>query len=58
MEGTPSQNSSYLAGMLFIYISFKLVEILDFDCLVLSCCFFFMLNKVLNVVDCVMNDTV
>jgi len=42
---------------LFVYILFKLVEILDFDGLVFKCCFF-MLNRILNIVDCVLNDIV
>ena len=40
--------------VLFVYILFKLVEILDFDGLVFKC--FFMLNILLNIVDCVLND--
>ena len=43
--------------VLFVYILFKLVEILDFDGLVFKCCFF-MLNRLLNVVDRVLNDIV
>jgi len=46
---------SVLYIVLFVYILFKLVEILDFDGLVFKCCFF-MLNKLLNVVDRVLND--
>jgi len=42
--------------VLFAYILFKLVEILDFDGLIFNC--FFMLNKLLNVVDHVLNDIV
>jgi len=41
--------------MLFVYILFKLVKILDFDGLVFKC-YFFMLNRPLNVVDHVLND--
>jgi len=43
--------------VLFVYIFFKLVKILDFDGLVFKC-YFFMLNKILNIVDCVLNDIV
>jgi len=48
VEGTWSQYSIFLDGMLcvlyivfFVYILFKLVEILDFDGLVFKCCFFY-----------------
>jgi len=40
-----------------VYILFKLVEILYFDCLIFKC-YFFMLNRITNIVDCVMNDIV
>jgi len=43
--------------VLLVYILFKLVEILDFDGLVFKC-FFFMLNRILNIMDCVLNDIV
>jgi len=43
--------------VLFVYILFKLVEILDFNGLVFKC-FFFMLNRLLNVVDHILNDIV
>ena len=52
-----SHYSISLAGMLFVYILFKLVEILDFYGLVFKCCFFY-INKLLNVVDHVLNDIV
>ena len=69
MEGTWSQYSISLVGMLcvyivlfiyilccFVYILF-IVKILDFNGLVFKCCFF-VLNRLLNVVDRVLNDTV
>jgi len=40
---------------LFVYILFKLVEILGFDDLVLKS-YFFMSNRLLNVVDHFLND--
>ena len=43
--------------IVFVYIFFKLVKILVFDGLVFKC-YFFMLNKILNIVDCVLNDIV
>jgi len=43
--------------VLFVYILFKLVKILDFDDLVFKCCFF-MLNRLLNVVGRVLNPTI
>jgi len=42
---------------LFVYILFKFVEILGFDDLVLKC-FFFMSNRLLNVMDHFLNDIV
>jgi len=56
VEGMWSHYLISLAGMLFVYILFKLVEILDFDGLVFKC--FFMLNRLLNVVDHILNDIV
>jgi len=47
----------YLYIVLFVYILFKLIKILDFDGLTFKC-YFFMLNKILNIVDCVLNDIV
>ena len=43
--------------VLFVYILFKIVKLLDFDGLIFKCCFF-MLIKLLNVVDRVWNDIV
>jgi len=40
VEGTRSDYSIYLVGMLFVYILLKLVEILDFDNLVFKCFFY------------------
>ena len=42
--------------VLFVCILFKLVKILYFEYLVFKC-YFFMLNKILNIVDRVLNDT-
>ena len=42
---------------LFVYILFKFVEILGFDDLVLKC-YFFMSNRLLNIVDHFLNDIV
>ena len=42
---------------LFVYILFKFVEILSFDDLILKC-YFFMSNKLLNIVDNFLNDIV
>jgi len=42
--------------VLFVYILFKFVKILDFDGLIFKCCFFFMLITLLNVMDRVWND--
>jgi len=42
---------------LLVYILFKFVEIFDFDDLVVKC-YFFMSNKILNVVDHIWNDIV
>ena len=39
---------------LFVYILFKFVEILDFDDLLLKC-YFFMPNKLLNILDHFLN---
>ena len=46
----------YILGCLFIL--FKFVEILGFDDLVLKCYFFFMSNRLLNIVDHFLNDIV
>jgi len=56
-EGTWSQYSISLAGMLFVYILFNFVKILDFDGLKFKV-LFFMLITLLNVVDRVWNDIV
>ena len=57
-EGTWSQYSISLAGMLFVYILFKFVKILDFDGLIFKVLFFFMLITLFNIVDHVWNDIV
>jgi len=44
--------------VLFVYILFKRVEILDFYGLVFKGCFFFMLNRFLNVVGRILNNNV
>ena len=54
MEGMWSKYLIYLAGMLFVYVLFRLVKILYFNDLVFKC-YFLMLNKLLNVVDCILH---